>query len=206
MGDDDHRHSLFGQFDHDIQNSRDHFRVQRRSRLVEQHHLGFHAQAAGDRHPLLLSTRQLGRIFVGLLGDVYPIQVMHRQVSRLGPRRATVADRTQRQVIQDGHVREQVETLKHHADLAADLLDILHVRAHLGTVDHDGADLMRLELIDAADHGGFSRPRRTADHNLFAFANGQVDVMQSAEIVVPFTHAAEFDQRTGESVEHSGVS
>ena len=54
--DDDHRHPLPRQTLHDIQHFADHFRVERRGRLVEKHHIRFHGQRAYDGHTLLLAA------------------------------------------------------------------------------------------------------------------------------------------------------
>src|SRR4029078_12683844 len=44
VGDDQHGHALAGEVDHGVEHFLDHFRVERRGRLVEQHHLGVHRQ------------------------------------------------------------------------------------------------------------------------------------------------------------------
>src|SRR3954453_15056534 len=49
-----HRYALFSQLDHNVEHFFYHLRVERRSRLVEQHDFGLHAQHAGDRDALLL--------------------------------------------------------------------------------------------------------------------------------------------------------
>ena len=56
VADDDHRHSVLGQADHDIEHLFDHFRIKGRGRFVKEHGIWFHAQAPGNSHPLLLST------------------------------------------------------------------------------------------------------------------------------------------------------
>ena len=65
VGDAEHGHAFFGETDHHVQNFLDHFRVERRSRLIEQHDLRVHAKRAGNCHALLLATGQLTRIFQG---------------------------------------------------------------------------------------------------------------------------------------------
>ena len=80
-------------------------------------------------------------------------------------------DRRQGQVLEDGQVREQVELLEHHADLAADGLDVLDVVGQLDAVDDDVALLVLLEPVDAADQGRLARARRAADDDLLALAH-----------------------------------
>jgi len=57
MGDHYHGHAFLCQGLHNIQHFSDHFRVQGRGRLIEQHDFGIHGQRPGDGHPLLLATR-----------------------------------------------------------------------------------------------------------------------------------------------------
>jgi hypothetical protein len=59
VGDDDHRHALRGELAHDRQHVADELGVQRRGRLVEEHHLGLHRERARDGHALLLAAGQL---------------------------------------------------------------------------------------------------------------------------------------------------
>ena len=55
-----------------------------------------------------------------------------------------------------GHVGEEVELLKHHADFAADGVEVAHVVGHFDAVDHDPALLMLFEPVDHADEGGLA--------------------------------------------------
>ncbi len=57
----------FGEVDHHVEDLLDHLRVQRRGRLVEEHHLGLHREGAGDGDALLLAAGELGGVLVGLL-------------------------------------------------------------------------------------------------------------------------------------------
>ena len=70
-------------------------------------------------------------------GILHPRQVLHRDLFRLLLRHLLHPDRRERAVLQDGEVREQVEVLEHHADLAADLVDALEVVGELDAVDDD---------------------------------------------------------------------
>ena len=62
-----------GEIDHDVEHLADHFWIERRGRLVEQHRDRVHRQRACDRDALLLAARQFGRVFVR----------MHRQPDAL---------------------------------------------------------------------------------------------------------------------------
>ena len=56
VGDHYHGHAFFGQGFHNIQHFSDHFRVQSRGRLIEQHDFRIHGQGPGNGHPLLLAA------------------------------------------------------------------------------------------------------------------------------------------------------
>ncbi|GAA1366398.1 hypothetical protein GCM10009637_17510 [Brevibacterium luteolum] len=79
------------------------------------------------------------------------------------------ADRTFSDVLQDCHVREQVELLKHHADSGAppcqfsrrELMQSIPFDrvAYVLTLNQDPPAIRLLQQIDATQEGGFSRPR-----------------------------------------------
>ena len=59
-----HGHAFLGQPHHHVEHLADHLGVERRRRLVEQHHDRVHRQRAGDGHALLLAAGQLARELV----------------------------------------------------------------------------------------------------------------------------------------------
>ena len=73
-------------------------------------------------------------------------------------------------------MRKQVELLKHHAYFRANDFNILKVMSQFSPVDNDSALLMLFESVDAANQGGFARPRRPADHDPLTTAHFEVDV------------------------------
>src|SRR5680860_881310 len=83
--------------------------------------------ARGRCGALLLAAGELAGVLVGLLGDLDARQQLHRQVIRTLLVPAPHLTRTQRDVLPDRQVREQVEGLEHHPGLLADLLDVAHV-------------------------------------------------------------------------------
>lgn len=54
--DDDHRHALLCQTDHDLEHLVDHLGVKSARGLVEEHGLGLHGKRAGDGYALLLAA------------------------------------------------------------------------------------------------------------------------------------------------------
>ena len=122
-------------------------------------------------------------------------QVLHRDLLGLLLRHLLHPDRRERAVLQDGEVREEVEVLEHHADLAADLVDPLEVVGELDAVDDDAALLVLLQPVDAADHGRLAGARRAADDDALAARDVQVDVAQHVELAVPLVHADHLRRR-----------
>ncbi len=97
----------------------DELRVQRRGGLVEQHQLGVHRQGPGDRDTLLLAAGQLRRIRGGLFRQPHLIQQIRCPCHSIRLLDALHVDRRLDDVLQRRAVREQVEVLEHHADVAA---------------------------------------------------------------------------------------
>src|SRR5690242_19479452 len=103
---------------------------------------------------------------------------MHGDVLGLLLRHLAYPDGRQREVLEDGEMRKQVEVLEDHADLAAYLVDLLQVVGEFDAVDDDAAGLVLLETVDAADHGGLARARGPGDDDALTAVDAQVDVAQ----------------------------
>ena len=137
------------------------------------------------------------RVFLGLLGNAHPFQLLHGPLFGLGLGHLAHPHRRQRQVLQHGEVREQVELLEHHAHILADLFDGLDVVGQLGAVDDQMTLLVLFESVDAADQGGLARARGTTNHDAFTACHMQLDVAQHVELAVPLVDTVEFDDRGG---------
>ena len=163
VGDDEHRHAGAGERSHHVEDAGDELRVERRRRLVEQHQLGVEGQRSCDRDALLLTAGQPRRVVVGLVGEPDVGQLRPRP--RVGRRPAQTAGATQpeRDVLDGGEVREDVEVLEHHADLGAQADQpsalgtseprqpaMLLRRAVLPAVEDDRSGRRRSDEIDAA--------------------------------------------------------
>ena len=90
-------------------------------------------------------------------------------------------------------MREQIELLEHHADVAAHRVDALQILRQLDAVDQNLSALMLFETIDASDQGRFARAGGTADHDALAAPHGEIDVAQHVKRAVPLVHADHFD-------------
>ena len=191
--DDQHGHAAQRQFLHDVQHFLDHFGVQRRGGLVEEHDLGFHGEGAGDGDALLLPAGELAGVLVGLLRDADALQQLHGVALDLGARAVPHADGGQRDVLHRRQVREEVELLEDHADLAANGGDVAHVVAHLHAVNDDLPLLMLLQAVDAADEGGLAGAGRADDDDHFLRGHADVDVAQHVKLAEPLVHVAADD-------------
>ena len=111
---------LCGQVAHDVEHLADQLRVERRGGLVEEHQLGLHRQGAGDRDALLLAAGQLVGVDVHLVAEADAVEQAPAALDGDGRRsRASPAAGASMTFSQRRHVREEVEALEHHADLAA---------------------------------------------------------------------------------------
>ena len=87
---------------------------------------------------------------------------------------------------------EKVEVLEAHADLAADLVDVLDVVCQLDAIDDDLAALVFLEAVDAANHGRLAGTGRSADNDALAWLDLEVDVLENMKFAIPLVHADDF--------------
>jgi hypothetical protein len=71
------------QFGHHVEHLVDHFRVESRGGLVEQHADRIHGQCPGNRHALLLTAGQLTGELVGLRLEADPLEQLEALLYRL---------------------------------------------------------------------------------------------------------------------------
>ena len=113
----------------------------------------------------------------------------------LGARRAADAAGRERDVLERGEVREEVELLEHHADLAADGVEVPHAVAQLDPVHHDAPGVVLLEAVQRPQERGLPRAGGADDHGHLALEEARGDVAQhvgGAEVLV---HALGHDER-----------
>ena len=192
MGDDDHGHVFIGELFDSPQDFAGQFRVEGTRRFVEEHDVRVHGQGAGNGHTLLLAAGEARRIgiafvpeadflqeFFGLGHDVFGLHLLDDA-------------RRFQDVIQNGHVREEVEVLEAHAHAAADGPDfgcrgIDGAVAAFGRADHgpavddDGTAVNRFQLAETAQEGTLAAARRADNGNDFPRFNVKGDVFQDFE-------------------------
>jgi hypothetical protein len=153
------------------------------------------SKRARDRDALLLAAGELRGVFVRLLGDAYPREEVACSLLGLLARHVLHPHRRERQVLEHGEVREQVEALEHHADLAAHGVDLARIIVELDAVDHDAAAVVRFQPVDEADQRRLARARGAAHHHFLAARHREVDVLQRLEAGEPLVHLVHLDHR-----------
>src|SRR5690606_7052579 len=122
------------------------------------------------------------------------LEIVPGERLRLAARHAAGTGQREGAVAQHGEVRKQVEVLEHHADIAADLVHVPHLRSDLAAVDHDAAALVLLQLVDAADERRLAGAGGAADDDLLAGPHAEVDILEYVEGAVPLVETGDLDR------------
>ena len=127
--------------------------------------------------------------------DAHALEQLHRALLRLGLGQAQHLDRADRHVLQDAHVREQVEALEHHAELGAHGGELPPLLGKGLALDEDLAGIDRLEAVDGAAERRFAGARGADHHDDLALSNGKAHVLEHMELSEVLVHMAELDDR-----------
>ena len=122
VGNYEHCHALLCQLADYAQHLPHHCGVQGRSRFIEKDHLRVHGKRAGNCHPLFLAAGKGRRIDIGLLGHAHLLQKFHGLTlcfltGKMKERHWGIDN-----ILKDGHVLKEVETLEHHAHFHAEFV------------------------------------------------------------------------------------
>ncbi len=136
--------------------------IEVRQRLVQQHHGRAADQRAGDRHALLLATRELRGAAVVVVAQAHHVQRLAHLFADLFTRQLLDVQR-EGHVLAHAHVGPDRIGLEHHRDVApmggnVGLLQM--VEDHLAR-DADAPGGGRLQAGDAAQRGGLAAAART---------------------------------------------
>jgi hypothetical protein len=164
--------------------------------------LRLHRQRPRDRHPLLLATRELSGVLRRLVAHADPVEQLLGLGVRVGLLQATDLDRSERDVLQDRLVREEVEGLEHHADLGAQPGERLALLGQRLAVEGDRALVDGLEPVDRAAQRRLAGARRTDHDDDLTAVHGEVDVAEDVELAEPLVDAVEYDERVTRVVGH----
>jgi hypothetical protein len=157
---------------------------------------------------LLLATRQPRRVGVGLVGHVDLLELGHGPLSRLLGTDTEHGHEALHHVADDRHVREQIELLKDHAHLLAQLrelaLRVTHAFA-LRVLTGGLADELSLEFnatrgrqfheVQAAQEGALAGTAGPQDGDAIPGLDVEVDSLEDMVIAKPLVQAADAKDR-----------
>ncbi|MND87760.1 hypothetical protein D3C80_797680 [compost metagenome] len=124
---------------------------------------------------------------------MHPFQMAHRLVLCLCCGSLAHPALRQHAVLQYRQMREEIELLEHHADIAADVVGIGALLAERRAVDGDAAFLDFLQMVDAADQRRLAGSGWAAKHDMLAAPDFEVDPLQHLQVAVPLVDAAHGD-------------
>ena len=182
MGYDYHGHTFPGQLLHNRQNLTDHLRVKGRGRLVEEHDIRLHSQGTGNSHTLLLSAGELAWECLRLICQADTGQKLHGFFPGLVLGHNLQMDRSQRHIVHHIQMVEQIKMLEHHTDVLTHLIDIRVLVRHVIAVYQNLACRRRLQLVQAAQKGGFTASGGSQENHNLAFGDIHTDILQNLQL------------------------
>ena len=195
VGGDDHRHAAGGQLTHDIEHLGDELGVESARHLVEQQQVGLHRECPDDRHALLLTARQPVGELDALVGEPEALQQARRVRLRLDSRGPQHLAWGERDVVEHGHVREEVERLEHDADPPPDAIDVHVGSRDVVAFDDDAPGVDRLDQVDAAQQRGLAGARRADEADDLVLIDRQVQATQDLEVAERLLEADDLQRR-----------
>ena len=175
--------------------------VQRTERLVEQQGAGVVDQRPGQRNALLLTTRELGGLALGEVGEPDHLEQLVDALAD-GGLVLLLAARSVGDVVPDGHVGEQRVVLE-------DGVDVAFVRRHPRNVDAlepNGALGGALEARDHPQGGGLPAAGRSEHREELAGTDREVGVGDRDVIVEAFGDMVDLNDRRAGGALGSGLA
>ena len=160
-----------------LRTSDDEFGIERRGDLVEQQEHRVHGKRADDGDALLLAARQPVGIFLGLVLEADAGEQRHRPLLRFGRRQAQDPDRRQRDVLQHGHVREQLKLWNTMPTSRRSALRSTPGPADAVALQADLAALDRLQAVDAAQQRRLAAARGADQADDLMLLDVEVDAL-----------------------------
>ena len=186
-----YRGTLFLQLGHHLEHLAHQHGVERRGDLVQKQQLGVAHQRAADGDALLLTAGKAVRVLAGLLVHADALQEGHGLLLRVRAAPLEHLARGERHVVEDGHVREEVELLKHHANaLAAVVLVDAGVR-NVGLAEPDLAVVHALQHVDALHERGLARAGRPQKRNDLVLVHVERDVVEHHVVAKALHHVVD---------------
>ena len=188
-----------------------HFGVQSRQRLIQQEQAWRGGQCARQRHPLLLTARQLGRVLVAMADQSHQLhQITNAGIDASGNRALVL--HAERDVLRAGHVREQSVRLEHDAKVAARGRQL----ADVAPVLHDLTGRLQRQPGYTAQQGGFAATRGSEQADELALCDVKRHLVKRCETAEAFAQGLDLKvglgsvtvvERRGKPLlfEHGGV-
>ena len=166
-----------------VEDRRLHGDIQRRDRFVGDDHVGIAGQCASDRHPLLLTARELVGLSAGeLRRQPHDLEEMRDLVRRSAPRQSTQAPKRPADCVADrvARVERAVGVLEDHLDRALDRgrprLDA--DRTNLVALELDPAFARGFETYQDLGEGGLPAPGFADDGKRLTLRRRQIHAIQ----------------------------
>ena len=172
VGDDHAGHVVLRQRLDNLEHLADHLRVEGAGRLVKEHDLRLHRQRAHDGKALLLAAGEAGGLVVALIGEADAREQRFRLDHGLVLAHFAEQDGREGDVVDDGHMREDVEMLEDHAHLLAVLVDVDALIRDIHAVKPDVATGRLFEPVQAAQEGRFAGAGRADQGDDLALVDG----------------------------------
>ena len=165
-------------------------RIQGSEWFIQQQQLRPLGQTARQRHPLLLTTRQLVRFALRIRFELYQCQHLINAQLDFGFRQ-TIPAQTKRNVVPDTEMGKQRVTLEHHVDRAL-------VRREPGNVhpgQHDLPGSGHLKPRQHAQQRGLAAARGAQQGKNFALLDIQGNIVHGKHIIELFDNAFDLQKR-----------
>jgi hypothetical protein len=178
-----------------------HLAVEVAGGLVGEQQARLAGQRPGDGHPLLLATRQLGRVMARPRRQADPGQRFGSTAPAFGRRQAAIAQR-HLDVVDDVEVGDQVEGLEDEADLLVAQARALVVAqaAHVHAVKPILATGEGFEQAGDREEGGLARAGWAGDGDKLARLDLQIELAQR----IGLDHLGAVDLGKGLHLQHGG--
>src|SRR3546814_10162614 len=128
-------HAFLGQRLHDAQHLVAQLGVERGGRLVEQHELRLHREGTGNCHALLLTAGEFRRVVMAAVGAADLGEQRGGLLESFLLARPAHLPRSEGDVLQRRHLREESELLEYHAGSLADQPKLRAAGLPAGAVD-----------------------------------------------------------------------
>ena len=130
-----------------------------------------------------------------LVGEADALEQRHRARLRVVLAVPEHPHRSERDVLQHRHVREEVEALEHDADLAAHLVDVDADVGDAVAVDRDRPAVDRLEQVDAAEQRRLPRSGRADEAHDLVLVHRHVDAAEHPVVAEPLLDVFDLEVR-----------